>query len=114
MNEPVRTRRDEADDPGRIWTWVSIAIGVSGFIRFAISDPVLDNLLLDIPLYLAIGLADVVLFFLTFWFASVAVGREKIMRGDRVSRTGWAIAAFAFLVAGGAAGAAVYILSRLS
>lgn len=92
--------------------WASIAIGVALFVKFAISDPVFDNLFLDIPLYLAIGLAGIVLFLLTFWLTGVTVGREKVMRGDRVSFLGWCIAAFSFVVAVGAANTAMLALQH--
>ncbi len=90
----------------------SILIGVVIFLRFAIIDPVFDNPLLDIPLYLTIGLAAVVLFWLTFFLSGVAVGREKVLRNDRVSGVGWSLGAFSFIVSVGAAFTAMTLLQQ--
>ncbi|OFW98699.1 MAG: hypothetical protein A3E78_12720 [Alphaproteobacteria bacterium RIFCSPHIGHO2_12_FULL_63_12] len=108
-SSPPPEKREEKID---VATLASIAIGAIIFVKFAVSDPVFDNLLLDIPLYLSVGLADVVLFWATFWLTGVAVGREKVMRDGRVSNTGWAIAAFSFVVAVSALAAALIFLWR--
>lgn len=100
------------DAKDRLLQWVSLAIGVVIFVKFALADPVFDNLLLDIPLYLAIGLASIVLFLLTFWLAAAMAGRQKIMRGDRITAVGYCLGAFSFAVAGGGAYAAMQALQH--
>ncbi len=81
----------------------SIAIGAVIFIGFAIRDPVFDNLLLDIPLYLAIGLAAVALLLATFWATATVIGRDRLARDQRMTRLGWIAGAVSFVIAVGAA-----------
>jgi predicted membrane channel-forming protein YqfA (hemolysin III family) len=103
---------ENPDEKVSLATWASIAIGTTGFVMVAFSDPVFDNLLLDIPLYLAVGLAGVVLFYATFWLTGIAVGREKVLRNGRVSGVGWSLGALSFIVSVGAAVTAMTLLQQ--
>lgn len=113
MDEPPRGAQEKPDGTIGVAIWTSIAVGIALFIKFAVTDPASENLLLDILLYLVIGLAGVILFLATFWLSGILVGREKVMRGDRVTILGYSVAAFSFIVAVGAADAAIEVLLHL-
>lgn len=113
MNESPRGAQEKPDGKISVAIWTSIAVGIALFIKFAVTDPASDNLLLGILLYLVIGLAGVILFLATFWLSGILVGREKVMRGDRVTILGYSVAAFSFIVAVGAADAAIEVLLHL-
>lgn len=111
MDEPPGdAKRAQGAGPARLWPSLP---GVVFFAWWAIDEPIFGNALIDILLYLAIGLAGIGVFIVVFRMLNSASKAEALARGEKLTAAQWLAYAAAMTTAGIAVFAAVRFLAAV-
>lgn len=111
MDEPPREMEQEASaGPARFWPMLP---GLLFFVWWAIDEPIFGNALIDIPLYLAMGLAGVGVFLAAFRLLNSANGIEALASRQKPTAAQWLAYAAAMATAGIAVFAAIRLLAAV-
>jgi hypothetical protein len=106
MDEPKKSNgRDGLTEVSRR---ASLGFALLFFVGFAVTEPIFRNPLLDMPLYLALALASVLVFFAVIRIMNSRSNLERIGGGGKPTTAFWFayvvaafVAAIAFLAAAG-------------